>query len=296
MNTLEIAQDWINKGYSIIPITYRSKRPAFDALRATGSIIDGDISWSMYKERQATAHELKVWFNGPKRNLAIVSGYNGLVVLDFDTIELYAAWVAWSESAGSIAAACQTSTYRVYSARGVHVYLTVDEDVESFQLPGIDIKSKWGYVLAPPSIHPSGHQYRGVGEGIVHCERLSDVFPLVKPEPAVIEPITESIVDPWEAAANAVVCGGQGAIERIHSRLSVADMLGINLNGRKSVLVHCPLHNDKNPSMLVYADSHCCCLAGCNEGRQMDIIDLYAALHRITNREAIAILSQVETI
>lgn len=293
MSILDIASQWVDKGFSVIPISYRSKRPAFDALRLTASAVGGGLSWSEYKNRLPTAGELKLWFTGPKRNIGVVTGYNGLVVLDFDSLDFYNAWCNWAVAFGGEAINFKLNTFKVYSSRGVHVYIQCKELVESFNLEkSVDIKARWGYVLAPPSIHPNGHEYVGVGERIVECEHLSDVFPLGKPEPELIQSQIQLISDPWVAADQAITCNGQGAIERIHARLSISDMLGVNLGNRKSALVRCPLHNDKNPSMLVYADGHCRCLAGCNAGKQLDIVGLYAAMHHISNREAIAILDQ----
>lgn len=286
--TLDIAQRWVDDGYSVIPITYRSKRPAFDALRATGSIIDGDISWSMYKERQATADELKIWFSGPKRNLGIVTGYNRLVVLDFDTIELYTAWAAWAESVSDIAAVFQASTYRVYSARGVHVYITCDEPVEPYRVAEVDIKARWGYVLAPPSVHPSGCEYRGEGDTILHCEHLSDVFPLVKPEPENLSLTPDGISDPWDVATRAVECGGMGSIEYIKSHVRVEDILHITEKGKNPKIL-CPFHSDKNPSLSVDIAKQTVFCFGC--GFHGDVLDVYAALNKITIRETISLLS-----
>jgi hypothetical protein len=293
MDTLDTAKSWIDKGYSVIPIAYRSKRPAFDALKITGCFINGEIKWEMFKDRQATPEELRIWFTGPKRNVGVVTGFNNLVVLDFDTLEFYSAWAAWADSVGGYALEVKAQSYRVYTSRGIHLYIHCTEPVESYSIEhSVDVKAKWGYVLAPPSIHPSGHEYRGVGERIICCEQLSDVFPLSRPEPESLIPTAEMNNDPWDVADKAVFCNGQGAIERIHVRLSVSDILGVSLNGHRTVLVRCPLHDDQNPSMLVYADGHCRCLAGCQGGKQMDSIDLYAAIHHISNREAIALLDQ----
>lgn len=291
MNTYDTARYWVDKGYSVIPITYRSKRPAFDALRITRSMEGQEISWSVFKGRQATDRELRMWFTGPKRNIGIVTGFTGLVVIDFDTLSFYEAWCEWAAGVGGKALECANHSFKVISNRGVHVYVTCDEAVESFAIEhAVDIKARWGYVLAPPSVHPSGHEYVGGGGRIVHCERLADVFPFSKPEYiAASQPMP--ITDPWEAADSAIVCGG-GAVDRVKSQVTVFDVLGVSLYGHKSILVRCPLHDDKNPSMLVYADGHCRCLAGCADGRQMDVIDLVAAMNNITNREAIALLSQ----
>jgi hypothetical protein len=40
-----------------------------------------------------TRDELELWFNkGPRHNLGIVTGFNNLVVLDFDVMGAFEAW------------------------------------------------------------------------------------------------------------------------------------------------------------------------------------------------------------
>jgi DNA primase len=94
--------------------------------------------------------------------------------------------------------------------------------------------------------------------------------------------------DPWEAATRAVECGGEGAVSAAKMRLAVADLLHVVREDRGGAWALCPLHRDTNPSLRVYADGHYHCF-GCQA--HGDVIDLYAALHQITNREAIAALA-----
>ena len=49
---------------------------------------------------------------------------------------------------------------RVKTARGWHGYFSIDSPIASRKIEGvIDIKSDGGYVVAPPSVHPSGIVY-----------------------------------------------------------------------------------------------------------------------------------------
>lgn len=287
MNTLDTAHRWIESGFSVIPITYRSKRPAFDALRMTGSMTAGDVSWSIYKERPPTPAELSIWFTGPKRNLGLVTGYNGLVVLDFDTLEMYEMWRGWAADSGGSARDCMRFSYKVHSARGVHVYITCSEPVEPYRIADIDIKARWGYVLAPPSMHPSGVAYQGAGDRIIHCEHFSDVFPLVKPAPELAVLDIPVATDPWEAADHAVECGGMRTIEQIKAHVRIEDILHLTGITRNTMII-CPFHADKNPSMSVDIGRQTVHCYGC--GFHGDVLDVYAALHKVTNREAIAAL------
>jgi DNA primase len=81
---------------------------------------------------------------------------------------------------------------------------------------------------------------------------------------------------------------GRSIIERIKERCTCADLLGVDVAGRHHVMVCCPLHDDHNPSMIVYGnDGKCRCLAGCEGGKQLDTVDLYAAMNGIPPRQAI---------
>lgn len=288
MDTLQVARQWVKNGFSVLPLYHRSKRPAFSALKCTGHINeDGGCSWDGLKERLPTDDELWLWFAGPRRNLGIVTGWRGLTVLDFDQREVYDAWASWARAEGGRAAHIEANTYRVFSARGVHVYVMVDEVVEPFRIAEIDIKAAWGYVLAPPSVHPNGHQYYSQGASIARCERLSDVFPFERPSHPIEALPVVMTSDPWEAASRAVVCEG-GSITIAKQRLQLTDLVQIARQDRSGCWARCPLHNDTQPSLRLYRDGHYHCF-GC--GAHGDVIDLYAALHRMTTREAIAALS-----
>ena len=289
MNILDIAQSWLDRGFSVIPIGFRSKRPSFRALRWTGST----ASWEPYKERQATRDELRMWFgpSSPTCNLGLVTGFNGLTVIDFDTLDAYGMWLHLAACHGGIMAAIAQHTYRVMTARGMHVYLQAVEDVESYQVGMIDVKAQFGYVLAPPSVHPSGHLYEAVmpTARVMQIERLSDVFPLERPAPTIAARQQDHELDPWEVASGAIECGGMGAVSMAKARLTMADLVTVAYEDVRGSWALCPLHGDTNPSLRIYADDHWHCF-GC-DAHGGDVIDLYAAMHGLTNREAIAELA-----
>lgn len=295
MDVLDAAREWVARGQSVIPIGFRSKRPDFRALKWVRSVnVDGRPQWDTYTTRLPTDDELRVWFgSGPTCNLAVVTGFRGLVVIDFDSVAAYETWVAWANSAGARGLQARELGHQglmVRSARGRHLYLRVEEPVDSYSAGAVDVKARWGYVLAPPSVHPSGHQYRGNGGQIFTVARLADVFPL-GPVPAATMAAARPapINDPFEAAARAsgtIETGAVGAIQAAHR---IESLLGLAPTAGREVMIRCPLHNDRNPSMLVNtAEQYAVCFAGCGGGKRMDVIDLYAALNGLSNREAIA--------
>jgi hypothetical protein len=113
MNTLQSsAQSWLDQGIACIPVAYRDKRPVV-------------ASWREFQDRLPTLAEIARWFQSRLRNLAIITGWRGLTVLDFDQMPAYDLW----RLAYPIAAA----SYSVATSRGIHVYLFIDETVQGWQ-------------------------------------------------------------------------------------------------------------------------------------------------------------------
>ena len=293
-DTLFCAMTLRDAGWSVIPLRWRDKRPDGAALKWVASLDDeGFPTWNTYKARAATDAELRTWFTlGGRHNLGVVTGYNGLTVLDFDTMDAYDAWIMLAGDLGPTAKTCAESTYRVRTARGVHVYVRTEAPVTSYSVGKIDVKAQWGYVLTEPSVHPCGHVYQGDGQQIATVGALSEVFPLQPTATASSEASSTRVMwdDPWDSVDHATGPIAAGAIARIKAHFTIPSLLGVTIAGRDWVRVKCPLHDDRNPSLIIYADDHCTCLAGC--GKQMDVIGLYAAMNGLSNRDAIARLSE----
>ena len=133
-------------GLSVFPLQYGSKRPAVS-------------SWEPYQHRPPTAGELFDWFVGREANIAVVCGRvsGNLVVMDFDDVASYEEFFKAREKLEESTLVCRT-------ARGVHVYLRSTEPVRTFKIQELklDIKGEGSYVVAPPSLHPSGVRYEFV--------------------------------------------------------------------------------------------------------------------------------------
>ncbi|MGR3309279.1 MAG: bifunctional DNA primase/polymerase [Candidatus Brocadiales bacterium] len=148
---LEYAIYYKSKGLSVIPLVFKhvDKKPL--------------VSWTKYQHRHPTEEELQEWFgNGQLKNIAIITGaVSGVVVLDFDTEES----IKFAKKLGL------PPTPFVKTARGCHAYFRYKDGIRNFQkrddLPGIDLRGDGGYVVAPPSIHATGHEYHWVkGRGL----------------------------------------------------------------------------------------------------------------------------------
>lgn len=277
-------------GWSVIPLRWRDKRPDGAALKWVSSLDeDGWPTWNTYKNRAATDAELRTWFTlGGRHNLGVVTGYNGLTVLDFDTMDAYDAWLQLAADLGPTADMIAGGTYRVRTARGMHVYVRTEAPVTSYSVGKIDVKAMWGYVLTEPSVHPCGHVYQGDGQQIVTVESLSDVFPLQPTSTPCSEASPTRVLwdDPWDSVDHATGPISAGSIEAIKLRFTPADILGLGAS-RGRVMIKCPLHQDTNPSFVIYPDGKWRCY-GC--GAHGDALDLYAALHNVPLADAVAAL------
>src|SRR4030067_2644426 len=147
---LDYAQWYVSKGFSVIPIKPRDKKPAID-------------TWKIFQTYKTTDDNLKIWFgDGSDNNIAIVTGeISGIAVIDFDSPEA----IEFSKKNNF------PITPLVKTGKGYHAYYRYKEGVRNFQkrddLPGIDLRGDGGYVVAPPSIHESGKQYQWIkGTGL----------------------------------------------------------------------------------------------------------------------------------
>lgn len=288
MNVLQQAQFWNKLGISCIPIRYRDKRPALK-------------SWEEFQKRLPTHTELLKWFSGPLHNIGVVVGWNNLVVVDFDSDTEYARWQLWIARRSIYRWIKQT--LQVKTARGVHVYVTTAQSAQNAKLPGIDIKAVGGYVLAPPSVHPSGVEYSVLSGTLpVRIEALSDILPAellsqhteLPQFRKVVSPVTLPVTDdPWGVAENPIE-PDRDLIEQIKQRYRIENFFPklIHKKDRWS-MTNCLFHDDKSPSMWVDTERQLCgCFAGCTV-QPYDVIDLYARLHNLSIQDAIRIMARV---
>ena len=110
------------------------------------------------------------WSDRPDCNLAVATGaISDLFVLDIDGLDAEAGLSILEKEFGSLPPSVELIT-----ARGRHVWFRYPTDVQVPNsagkiAPGCDIRGSSGYVLAPPSIHPSGRRY----EWSVDCAALA---------------------------------------------------------------------------------------------------------------------------
>jgi hypothetical protein len=110
-----------------------------------------------FKDATTDPRRLHLWGNRyPGANIAIATGrVSGIAVVDLDeeTPEAMEIWNGLPE------------TVEVKTSRGRHRYYSIPKNtrVRGRKLAkGLDLKADGGYVVAPPSVHPSGARYRWI--------------------------------------------------------------------------------------------------------------------------------------
>lgn len=134
-------------GLCVIPVVRGDKKPV--------------VKWSVFQRTRPDETTIYRWFGTGDSDLAVVCGKvsGGLMVADHDNKKSYYAWAA---AHPELAATCPT----VETGRGYHVYARADYALRAGKI-GLKVRMPWGdlqadgrYVVAPPSTHKSGRQYR----------------------------------------------------------------------------------------------------------------------------------------
>lgn len=144
---LEPALDYARRGWAVFPIRPQSKEPLTE-----------------HGFKDATTNEATIrrwWARWPDANVGIATGSpSGIVVLDVDPRnggdeglrDLEARYGPLPETATALT-----------GGGGAHYYFALPQGmtVRTRKLaPGLDLKADGGYVVAPPSVHPSGRDYQ----------------------------------------------------------------------------------------------------------------------------------------
>lgn len=297
---LETALYWRQLGIATIPISYKSKQPK--------------IKWLSYTERLPEVNELSNWFASDMNNIAIVTGWENLCIIDFDDMDVFYKWMFWADG-NRTASMVRDHTRLHLSSRGAHMFVFCGRaDNTEFQtvnakLPKIDILASRKYALLPPSVHPSGKTYEVYRGGLpLSIGSLYDVLPKKWIDAAIAQKAAQNApagfsgatppnipsvsfganFDPWEAAE--MPEHERQTVAKIKQATRIEDLISgweeSGGNGRWK-LTRCPFHDDHNPSFWLDAENQVCgCHAGCTP-LPLDVIGLYARLHGIDNTTAI---------
>jgi hypothetical protein len=296
MTIIESVNKFLSFGVATIPITYRDKRPDFKLLPKDAQ---NDPSWEVFKTILPSQNYLNKCYESGMHNYGVVTGWNNLVVIDFDDVREYINWLFWAKrnpATQSIA----DHAYQVKTARGVHVYVRLPHIERSRKIGKIDIKANGGYVLGPGSIHPTGIEYTPTKS--TWCfpliNSLSEILPaaLLIQDPTIPPVIPSQTKQPdiWDAVDNPFTFQ-DNLIAKIRNKYNILSFFPNAIStshDNRWFMACCPFHDDKHPSFWINTHRKICsCMSGCTP-KPLDVIDFIARLHGLSNREAIIYLAK----
>ena len=286
-------------GIACIPLLPRDKKPC--------------VSWEVYKTTLPTQAQIKHWFAFDQMgNYGVVAGWHNLAFLDFDEIDSYLNWWDWTQThvtPGNLDKI--KSMMQVATGRGVHVYFRIKNTLglKNITLPAemygkTEVKIA-GYVVGAGSTHPSGAVYTIMDNlfSFPEVENLSDIILLPKPTPPARKqliknpvPSGDTTINAWYSANNpGIDASGNDLIKNIRARIKIQDIIQARPSGNGFYMAICPLHDDHNPSMWIDArpGRDICNCNSCRIEKNMDVINLYARMKGVTEKQAIDDLAKL---
>jgi putative DNA primase/helicase len=142
--------DWAKiNDFQLIPLRLKDKLPAVN-------------SWKELQERKLTLGEIANYFDNGQCNVGVICGKisHNLCVLDFDDPALYDLFISQQKN---------LNTRIAKTSKGYHIYIKTITPIKkgrflffnsSLNFVGrVDIQGEGSYVVAAPSIHPTGVRY-----------------------------------------------------------------------------------------------------------------------------------------
>jgi hypothetical protein len=145
----DVAFRYAGNGWYVFPLLPRSKTPATEH-----GFHDATCDVEIVR---------RWWETSPHANIGIDCGRSRLLVVDLDGEEGQRTWMTHIARQRRYVVASMAQT-----ASGWHLYFTGSGPTTTGRLGRkIDTRGEGGYVVAPPSVHPSGHTYRWHHPGLL---------------------------------------------------------------------------------------------------------------------------------
>jgi len=189
MTRNELLRRYLDYGWTIVPVKKGTKMP--------------DVNWKEYQTRKPTKEELRKWFTDPDVGVGLITGgASGVIVVDEDS---------YKEKGNAVP--LETPLVVKTGGGGRHLYFkhipgvnnTVNRDL------AVDIRAEGGFVVLPPTLHPSGNHYEWETElpptleglpTLAEESFLQEIFKR-KASPETFEPLkVEDYMDVGEGSRN----------------------------------------------------------------------------------------------
>jgi hypothetical protein len=249
-----ILKTYIDLGWVVIPT--HGKKPA--------------IKWGRYKNDRPTMDEYRLWFNGGKSNVAVITGeLSGICIIDFDSAD---AITNHPELYG-------IETYTVRSRRGVHKYFKYPQGKSLITVKNhpdyskIDFLMNGSLATIPPSSHSEGH-YVGESGDINNLADLPD---------NIIELCTNNErKHVFSKRKYTFMYPRYGSVSEIPIKALIESE---GLKGRGNAYYCYSGHDKDSPSLMVYEPTNTYYCFGC--GRGGSPMTLLKDMHGLSSAEAV---------
>lgn len=232
MPSVNDAIGYAERGWSVLPLSHRGKTPATE---------------NGVKDATTDVNRIERWWGRHRdgANIGVATGrVSGIVVVDIDGPEGRESWKALTDQHGYPFTLAQITGRE---DGGQQLFFRYPADLElparipnrAGLRPGIDVRGDGGYVVVPPSVHPSGARYRWeIETEIAELPRWLRKLVVRKARPAVQRPVRDVIASAdasddakrlLEEAADWLRKAGDG--QRHQSRKSAGHRLGRLVGG-----------------------------------------------------------------
>lgn len=215
------AMRYRTNGCSVIPLRAGEKRP--------------QVRWTEFQTRRPTSDEIRRWWTDtPDAGVAIICGtVSGLIALDVDPRN--GANTSLKGLELPVGPAARTG------GGGEHFLMAMGAGpVGSVKglLPGVDLQADGSYIVAPPSIHPSGHPYSWLPGRALGEAPLGSM-------PSWVRRLVRDHQHAHDQAQPETVGVAPAGLEGLLNALS-----GVRRTGR-GWQARCPAHDDHQPSLSI---------------------------------------------
>lgn len=143
MTRNEHIKKYLSYGWCLVPVVKGEKRPA--------------VNWKEYQDRKPTNEELQRWFSDPEVGVGLVTGkISGVTVIDEDSYKKN------GDTSLNLSSPLVVNT----GSGGRHLYFKYKEGTNNSVNADIavDVRSQGGFVVLPPTLHPSEKNYEWATE------------------------------------------------------------------------------------------------------------------------------------